>query len=79
MPYGDCGASERGSGAHLAKPNSAVDILPAARLDTLTWLKYNLNLIDVDNPTLRWAWILPKYAHGVLIEVRIATSWLTGC
>ena len=26
-------------------------------------------IVDVDNPTLRWAWILPKYSHGVLIEV----------
>ena len=24
---------------------------------------------DVDNPDLRWTWISPKYAHGVLIEV----------
>ena len=24
---------------------------------------------DVDNPSVRWVWILPKYAHGVLIEV----------
>lgn len=26
-------------------------------------------LFDVNNPNTRWAWILPKYAHGVLIEV----------
>lgn len=26
-------------------------------------------IADVKNPSLRWAWILPKYAHGVLIEV----------
>jgi methylmalonyl-CoA epimerase len=26
-------------------------------------------VVDVENPTLRWAWILPGYAHGVLIEV----------
>jgi catechol 2,3-dioxygenase-like lactoylglutathione lyase family enzyme len=24
---------------------------------------------DVDNPTIRWTWILPSYAHGALIEV----------
>jgi methylmalonyl-CoA/ethylmalonyl-CoA epimerase len=24
---------------------------------------------DENNPDLRWFWILPKYAHGVLIEV----------
>jgi methylmalonyl-CoA epimerase len=24
---------------------------------------------DVNNPSLRWAWVLPRYAHGVLIEV----------
>ena len=24
---------------------------------------------DENNPTLRWFWILPKYSHGVLIEV----------
>lgn len=24
---------------------------------------------DVDKPGIRWGWILPKYAHGVLIEV----------
>ena len=24
---------------------------------------------DVEKPTLRWTWILPGYAHGVLIEV----------
>ena len=26
-------------------------------------------ITDVENPSLRWAWVLPKYAHGVLIEV----------
>ena len=26
-------------------------------------------IADVNNPTLRWFWILPRYAHGVLIEV----------
>ncbi len=26
-------------------------------------------IADASNPTLRWAWILPRYAHGVLIEV----------
>lgn len=26
-------------------------------------------IADVENPSLRWAWVLPKYAHGVLIEV----------
>jgi methylmalonyl-CoA/ethylmalonyl-CoA epimerase len=24
---------------------------------------------DVNNPSPRWTWILPKYAHGALIEV----------
>lgn len=24
---------------------------------------------DVSKPTLRWTWILPGYAHGVLIKV----------
>jgi len=24
---------------------------------------------DVDNPSIRWVWILPRYAHGVMIEV----------
>jgi len=24
---------------------------------------------DAGNPNLRWAWVLPQYAHGVLIEV----------
>ena len=26
-------------------------------------------VVDINNPTLRWTWILPRYAHGVLIEV----------
>ena len=26
-------------------------------------------IADVNNPSLRWFWIMPKYAHGVLIEV----------
>ena len=26
-------------------------------------------VVDVENPSLRWIWIMPKYAHGVLIEV----------
>ncbi len=26
-------------------------------------------VVDAKNPTLRWTWILPGYAHGVLIEV----------
>jgi methylmalonyl-CoA epimerase len=24
---------------------------------------------DIENPTLRWTWIVPSYAHGALIEV----------
>jgi len=24
---------------------------------------------DVENPTIRWTWILPSFAHGALIEV----------
>ena len=24
---------------------------------------------NVENPTTRWTWILPRYAHGALIEV----------
>jgi methylmalonyl-CoA epimerase len=26
-------------------------------------------VVNVDNPGTRWTWILPKYAHGALIEV----------
>ena len=26
-------------------------------------------IFDADNPNTRWAWVLPQYAHGVLIEV----------
>ena len=26
-------------------------------------------VVNVENPTTRWTWILPKYAHGALIEV----------
>ena len=26
-------------------------------------------IYDADDPKTRWAWILPQYAHGVLIEV----------
>jgi len=26
-------------------------------------------VMDVDNPTTRWTWILPTYANGALIEV----------
>jgi len=26
-------------------------------------------VVNVDNPSTRWTWILPKYAHGALIEV----------
>jgi len=29
----------------------------------------NQFIADVHNPGLRWFWILPQYAHGVLIEV----------
>jgi hypothetical protein len=25
-------------------------------------------VVDTENPGLRWTWILPNYAHGVLIE-----------
>ncbi|MFC2041033.1 VOC family protein [Chloroflexota bacterium] len=26
-------------------------------------------VMDVENPAVRWTWILPQYAHGTLIEV----------
>jgi hypothetical protein len=26
-------------------------------------------VVNVEDPTIRWTWILPKYAHGALIEV----------
>jgi methylmalonyl-CoA epimerase len=26
-------------------------------------------IVDVNQPRLRWFWVLPQYAHGVLIEV----------
>jgi len=26
-------------------------------------------IADINNPALRWFWILPRYTHGVLIEV----------
>jgi methylmalonyl-CoA/ethylmalonyl-CoA epimerase len=26
-------------------------------------------IFDANNPSLRWNWILPQYAHGALIEV----------
>ena len=26
-------------------------------------------VVNVENPTVRWTWILPQYAHGALIEV----------
>ena len=26
-------------------------------------------IADINNPSLRWFWVLPQFAHGVLIEV----------
>ena len=61
---------QRGEGVHhIAFTSSHLE-------DTFRQLKENgvtLHgdefIVDVDNPGIRWVWVLPKYAHGVLMEV----------
>ena len=36
-------------------------------------------IYDAENPQTRWVWILPQYAHGVLIEVMDEYKRTEGC
>ena len=61
---------QRGEGVHhIAFTSSHLE-------DTFQQLKANgvsLHgdefIFDVNNPSIKWVWIMPKYSHGVLIEV----------
>jgi 4-hydroxyphenylpyruvate dioxygenase-like putative hemolysin len=54
---------------HIAFSSSRLeDTLKGLKAEGVTLHSSEL-IFDVNNPSLRWNWILPQYAHGALIEV----------